>query len=108
MADLLYGVDLNAEVVTPLMVRDGMLECFYQAYCIHSKENKTEEEKRTYCREIVAKAFKNSGGDFDNPTKGSILNAMKKLMEFSRGFVDPVAVQRHATEMLKLVGLING
>lgn len=107
MTNLLYGVDLDAEDVTPLMVRDGMLECFYQAHCQHFTEQKTEEEKRAHCREIVAKAFEESGGYFDRPTRKSILDAMKKLMEFSRGFDDPVAVQCHASEMLKLVGKLN-
>lgn len=107
MTNLLYGVDLDAEEITPLMVRDGMLQCFYEAYCMHSKDQKTEEERRAYCREIVERAFEESGGDFEKPTKGSILNAMKKLMEFSRDFEDPVAVQCHASEMLKLVGKID-
>ena len=104
MTNLLYGVDLDAEEITPLMVRDGMLECFYEAYCMNSKEQKTEEEKRAHCREIVERAFEESGGNFEDPTKGSILNAMKKLMEFSRDFEHPVAVQCHASELLKLVG----
>ena len=107
MAEMFYGVDLDAKVITPLMVRDGLLQCFYEAHCMNSKEGKTEEENREDCRKIVERAFKDSGGDFEHPSKDSILEAMQKLMEFSREFRDPTIVQRHATEMLKLVWKIN-
>lgn len=105
MANILYGVNLEGEI-TPLMVRDALALCFYEAHCADSglaTGGEDEEMNKTYCRNTVEKAFIDSGGDFEHPTKESILGAMQKLMEFSKSFRDPSIIERHASEIMKLV-----
>lgn len=99
----IYGVDLE-EDITPLMVRDAMIECFYRAHCVDAEIDLQEgSANKSYCQQIVEKAFTDSGGDFENPTKNSILAAMSELKKFSENFRDPKIIQKHAQEIMKLV-----
>lgn len=109
MDNTIYGVDLNGEV-TPLMVRDALSLCFYDAHCQDSglgADEKNEGANREYCKNTVMKAFADSGGDFEHPAKSSIIGAMQKLMDFSKSFRDPSIIQKHAGEMMQLVEKIK-
>jgi hypothetical protein len=107
MTNIIYGVDADSEV-TSLMVRDALSQCFYQAHCEDSGLGDGEEEiNRNYCRDMVKKVFVDSGGDFEKPTKESILNAMSRLKDFSKSFRDPSIIEAHAAQIMKLVEKIK-
>ncbi len=101
--NILYGVDLD-KLITPIMARDALVECFFQAHCTDAGTGTDNPEiNREYIKEIVEKAFADSGGNFENPTKQSILNTMGKLQNFAKNFRDPSIVQKHAGEMMRIV-----
>lgn len=103
MNENVYGIDPDGEV-TPLMVRDALAECFYQAHCADSGVNPEDRKLNSdYCKSIVEKAFAETGGDFQKPAKQSIMNAIGWLGEFSTNFRDPKIIQEHAASMMKLV-----
>jgi hypothetical protein len=103
MKDTIYGIDPE-NVITPLMVRDATVECFFKAHCMDSGiDPKEEGANRNYCREIVKKAFSDSGGHFNQPTKESIMRALEKLADFAKSFRDPSVIQEHYREIIKLV-----
>jgi len=105
--NIIYSIDLDGPI-TPLMARDALVECFSQAHCADAgltAEN--DEVNRAYCRDIVKKSFTESDGNFDNPSKQAILNAMGKLQDFAKKFRDPSIIQKHAVEMMKIVEKIN-
>lgn len=107
MSTLIYGVDTDKPIHAD-MVRDAISLCFFEAHCIDAGiEEENKEINKVYCREIVKKAFSDSGGDFDHPTKSSILHALEKLAEFSRNFRDPSVIQKHMDEIMVLVGKLN-
>lgn len=115
MTNLLYGVDLNSdEPITPLMVRDALSLCLYVAQCQDSTlgagggEKNGETMSREDCRDIVKKAFADCGGDFENPTKESILCAMKELRELAKSFREPAVINEHASKVMQLVEKIKG
>ena len=97
-----YGIDTDKEI-TPLMVRDAIVECFYQAHCEASSLSEDEKVNRAYCKENVKKAFNDSGGDFDKPSKESIMKAMEGLAEFAKGFRDQKVIEKHYNEIMQLV-----
>ncbi len=100
----IYGVDTD-KPITPLMVRDAMIECFFQAHCADTEvvgEDADESVNKSYCRSIVKKAFKDSG-DFENPTKQSIMNAMENLAEFAKNFRNPEIIKKHSGEIMALI-----
>ncbi len=99
---IIYGIDTEKEI-TPLMVRDAISECFYQFHCADSSLGLGEgEANRGYCGEIVKKAFGESGGDFEKPTKESILEVLSWLKNFAKNFRDPSIIEKHAAEIMKL------
>jgi len=103
----IYGIDL-AKPITPLMARDALIECFFQAHCADAGLGTDSSViNREYCKDIVKKAFTDSGEDFEKPAKQSIVNVMAKLKDFSASFRDPSIIQKHAGEMMKIVEKIR-
>ena len=97
-----YGID-DSKTPTPLMVRDAIVECFFKAHCEASSLSDDESINRAYCQENVKKAFASTGGDFDKPTKESIMKAMEGLAEFAKGFRNQTVIKKHYGEIMKLV-----
>ena len=85
------------------MVRDAILECFYQAHCEAASLGNDEKVNRGYCGEIVKKAFADTKGNFEKPSKEDILKVMESLKEFAKGFRNPDIIKKHALEIMKLV-----
>ena len=107
MNDIIYGTDKNKKV-TPLMVRDAVVVCFFNAHCEDTGVSVDDKESnRIYCRELVKKAFKDTNGDFENPTKENIMSVLGKLAEFSKNFRDPSIVQKHYGEIMELMKKLN-
>lgn len=103
MADKIYGVDPDAPL-TPLMVRDAIVECFWEAHCMDTGIAEEEKElNKSYCKSLVEKAFKDSGGDFSDPTKESVIACTQQLASFAKSFRDPSIIERHYKEIMKLV-----
>jgi hypothetical protein len=102
MSEKIYGVDLDQEV-TPLMVRDAIVKCFYKAHCADAQLAQAKEMGKPYCTEIVKKAFADSGGDFEKPSKKSIIECLEKLKEFAANFRNPSIIKKHYKEIMELV-----
>jgi len=100
--NMIYGVDTSKEI-TPLMIRDAIVECFYNAHREDVSLGDSELANRSYCDEIVKKMFDESSADFNNPTKESIIKVLTKLKEFSIHFRDPEIINKHEAEIMELV-----
>ena len=99
----IYGIDLDQKI-TPLLVRDAIVECFFQAHCADTGVELGEEGvNKNYCQSIIKKAFREAGGDFDKPTKGTILKVLDKLLDFSQNFRNPEIIKKHYNKITKLV-----
>ena len=110
---LIYGVDLE-EKITPEIVRDAIIECFYQAHQEVLKEmyvilqegkvsKESEEMGRDYIKETIANYFLKVGGDFETPTKEHIMLVLEELREFAKDFRSPEIINKHYGEIMKLV-----
>jgi hypothetical protein len=100
---IVYGVDLD-KPVTPLMVRDALVECFFQAH-LNDAGLGTDNVliNKDYIEGIVRKTFEDSGDDFEKPTKKSIINSMDKLKTFAANFRDQSVIKKHAGEIMELI-----
>lgn len=102
----IYGVDPNSEI-TSIMVRDAMVECFTIAHkdCLGIEaDNETE---KVMIKENVKKAFSETGGDFDAPTKESLINAAQYLKKFAQSFRDSSTIEQHFNEIKTLIEKIK-
>lgn len=103
----IYGIDTE-QPITPDMVRDALIECFYQAHCEDTGfESPDKEGNRSYCAALVKKAFTDTDGSFEHPTKEDMVRVMEHLIEFSKNFRDPSIVQKHAAEIQILLEKIQ-
>lgn len=103
----IYGIDIS-KPVTALMVRDALVQCFYEAHCEDSGIDNVEESvNRGYCNSIVKKIFKDVGVNFERPTKEGLVSAITKLSEFSKSFRDPEIIKKHGQEISKLLLMIK-
>ncbi len=106
-ANCVYGVCLD-DKVTPLAVRDAIVECFYEAHCADSGLGEEDPKSvRKYCADLIVEAFTKTGGDYNNPTKESIVKVLGQLVEFSKNFRDPSIIQGHYNQIMKLVDLLS-
>lgn len=80
----IYGVDTTQSVTAP-MVRDAIIRCFCLAHADHAELDDTNPNfTEQYCATIVRKAFQETGGDFDHPTRQSLENTLPWLASFSK------------------------
>jgi hypothetical protein len=117
MADnIIYGVDISKEV-TPIMVRDAIIDCFLKAHSnvLDEMRNysdfKSEEEiikmKQKNVKSLVESKFKEVGGDFNNPTKDTLMQVIVKLAEYASEFRDPIIIDRHFDEIMSLINKLD-
>lgn len=103
----IYGIDLD-KPVTPLMVRDALVECFSKMHYADAElETNDPAINKEYCRNLVKKAFTDSEGDFEKPTKQSIINVLGKLEDFSANFRNQSVVQKNVATMMQIVEKIS-
>ena len=109
---LLYGVDLSKKV-TPVMVRDAIVECFLAAHKeVLRCESLTEEEYKRFkdlkIEILVRGAFKDIGGSFDNPKKEDFPKVLERLAEIAAEFRKPEIIDKHKQEMMKILEKLEG
>lgn len=113
---IIYGVDTSKEV-TPIMVRDAIIKCFVLAhkeilemmkeyYKFGSKEE-FKEMKELEVELLIKKYFKDTGGNFDNPTKEEIMKVLGKLAEYAKNFRNPEIIEKHYGEIMQLIGKLK-
>ena len=106
---VIYGVDLD-NPVTALEVRDAIMRCFIEAHFEDAQKQGAADPliAEKLCRDKVHEAFQKTGGDSENPTKATLLNAVGFLAEFSKTFRDPSIIERHKAQIMQLLCVIPG
>lgn len=112
---IIYGIDTE-KPVHPKDVRDAMVECFTQAHASaledfgQDSSSMSPEElnniQQISVRQLIRHYFETTNGDFDQPTRDSILNVMEKLKDFAANFRDQTTIQKHYQEITSLVALL--
>lgn len=100
---MLYGVDLEKSI-TPTIVRDALVECFYDAHCADAELGTDNPVlKKAYILEILKKTFADVGGNFDEPTKETMLKVMNNLSKFAKNFRDKTIIEKHARQIIQIL-----
>lgn len=104
----MYGVDTEKEI-TPLMVRDAVLQCFFEAHCTDTGLDIEKDEVlgKSYCYRKVKEVFEKMGSDFEHPTKKDLIAVMQGLLEFSKNFRDPSVIKKHYDDIMVLVNKLQ-
>lgn len=109
---IIYGVDTGKPVKAE-DVRDALVECFTQAHSEALADLKNyseevtdvsfEEIKRINVRQMIRNYFEDVKGDYDKPTRDSIIKVVEKLKEFANNFRDKKIIESHFMEMKDLI-----
>lgn len=101
--------DLPVEKVTPKFVRDELLICFESANREFSKilnQPVTDGALKQQVKQFVQSVFSSCGGNFENPTRESILLAITQCKTSAEKMMGPQGsgiIRAHYDEMIKLV-----
>ncbi|MBU2524419.1 hypothetical protein KKG71_04455 [Patescibacteria group bacterium] len=116
MTECIYGID-PTKPVTPLMVRNAITECFYQAHEEILNQLKTndavitEKEKKEMGKDqikiLIETFFEEVGGDYQNPKKEELIKVCDKLANFAQSFRAPEIIKKHYDEIVGLINLIK-
>ena len=112
----IYGIDTYKDV-TPIMVRDAIIDCFYQAHEESLEQikdlekipfnNNFDDFKRENVLSVIKSIFDEVGGDFDNPTKEILIKVVNGLKKYSNFFRDEKIINEHASEIMLLISKIK-
>ena len=116
--DCIFGVDVNKAPLTSEDVRNAIVECFANAHGEVIKDTienlEGEKDGREKCKqvrqhtmELVKKAFRETGGEYESPTKRSIMEVLDYLADFSQNFRDPEVIKKHYEQIMQLVEKIE-
>ena len=113
--DTIYGINLEDDI-NPNMVKDAILQCFYEADLDVIKklfqksdfESKEDMEiGKKHVEIVIKKMFEEVNGDFNNPTKESLINVVNKCKEFAGLFRDKEIIEKHANEIMTLINRLD-
>ena len=109
----IYGVDLSGKI-TPIQVRDAIVRCFSlaQEELKKSMRENTDIEPKTiekmFVDYLIENAFKEAGGDFNNPTKETLIQVVMRLKEYAaNAFRDSDIIEKHAGEIKQLIDKLD-
>ena len=110
--NFIYGIDITKKI-TPVMVRDAIIQCFYEAHCNvlelaretfgHPPEEIFENMKKSHVKELVQDIFIKIKGDYNNPTKENLLLVLKNLKIFASIYRRPKIIEKHVKEIMTLI-----
>ena len=113
--DTIYGVNPEDEI-NPCMVRDAIVQCFYEAdievlekLFLKSdfKSDNIKEIGKKHIIIVIRKMFDDVNGDFNNPTKESLIDVVEKCKEFAGLFRDKEIIEKHANEIMSLINKLD-
>ena len=114
--NIIYGVNLDKKI-TPIIVRDAIINCFYQA---HSDvldlareyfENDSKESfkiaKREHVKDLVETIFSESGGNFYKPNKTDLIHVVRNLRKIASLYRESYVIKKHVDEIMQLIDKID-
>ena len=107
-----YGVDTSKPYYV-YDVRGAVFGCFAGAHTEFLEKDVGEFSEEIFSDELekikrinvllmIKRYFKEFGGDYEKPTKNSIIAVCDKLAEFSRNLSDSEIIKKHYKEIMSL------
>ena len=114
MSQTYRAPDITDEQLTPLFVRDQLLECFESAnreFARLLKQPVTDEQLKQQVRTFVEGVFSQCGVSYVSPTKDGIVAAISECKSNAEKMMGPQGTEiiaHHYDEMMKLVNRLHG
>ena len=114
--NIIYGVDITKKV-TPIMVRDAMIQCYYEAHCevlelakdafYNPPKKKFEVMKKSHVTDLVVTFICDAGGDFNNPSKDCLIQVLNRLKTLASDYRESEIVNKHVSEIDQLIDKLD-
>jgi hypothetical protein len=114
--NIIYGVDITKKV-TPVMVRDAIIQCYYEAHCnvlelakdafYEPPKDTFEEMKKSHVKELIENIICETGGDFDNPSKDCLIQVLNHLQKIASTYREPETINKHVNEINQLIDKLD-
>jgi hypothetical protein len=114
--DCIYGLNLKDEI-TPIKVRDAIIRCFCEAddeimnQLFQSSDFASAEEgkqkKLKHVEVLIRKMFQEVHGDFNNPTKESLIGVIDKCAEYAAPIRDKETINTNYTAIMILINRLE-
>jgi len=85
--------------IVDMLAKNSLCRKNYNSRIVIEKPFGRDKASAGELNKHVLKAFDESGGNFDKPSKEDILKAMQKLAEFSKGFRNKGIIEKHYKEI---------
>jgi len=115
-SEMIYGVNLQG-TVTPHMVRDAIIQCFFEADSEvldglfnqqeFSTETEEKEVKYNHVRVFIKNLFHKTQGDFNNPTKESLTNVIDQCKQYAMMFRHKEIIQENYNKIMTLINKLE-
>lgn len=98
----------------PTAIKNATIECFIDAHAKELKEldhyasngDELKKLKEMNVELLVKKAFEETGGNFESPSKGDIVRAVDYLVGFAKNFRNQEVVMHNKDKIMKLIELL--
>jgi hypothetical protein len=114
--NIIYGVNLDKKI-TPLMVRDAIIECFYQAhsdvldlareYFKCDSKDSFKTAKKEHVKDLIETIFSEIGGNYYKPKKKDLIHVIGKLRKIASVYREPDIIKKHVDEITQLIDRIE-
>jgi hypothetical protein len=76
-------------------------------YADIKSEEELKEMKHKTVKSLIESKFKEVGGDFNNPTKDTLIQVVGKLAEYASSFREPIVIDKHVYEIMSLINKLD-
>jgi hypothetical protein len=115
MTNIIYGVNVESDF-TAKDVREAILLCFEKAHNdileqTYASQTLSPEEiknlKNMDVKMLVKRLFEKTGGDYENPTKESLIKVIDGLKEFAINFRAEDIAERNYRQIMILINKLE-
>lgn len=110
--NIIYGVDITKKV-TPIMVRDAIIQCYYEAHCnvlelakeafYEPPKKNFDKMKKAHVRELIENFICDVGGDVNNPSKSCLIKVLNRLQKIASTYREPEVINSHVSDIYQLI-----
>ena len=114
--NVIYGVDITKKV-TPVLVRDAIIQCYYEAHCdvlelakdafYNPPKEKFEEMKKSHVKELIENFICEAGGNFENPSKNCLIHVLNRLQNIAKTYRETEIINKHVNEINQLIDKLD-
>ena len=110
-------VHSSKQEITPIYVRDAIINCFYEAHndvlnemfevSNFSSDNESKMTKYNHIRIMIKTLFDRVHGDFDNPSKESLIKVIDQCAQYAQNYRDDETIKKNYNKIMEMINKLD-